>query len=151
MRHTEESHDLRPVIPPGVEQERSGGKAPVPLYNLTRGIPGHPKHSTVSGATLRAAGFTPPPKKNPRRKRRRKNCPCPSENKQNPPRAHAAGGRKRKLIYSSFTVRHGTTGRGLHVTGGRYYHKSGRRKVAIYGLPGGALELKPHEGRLWGY
>lgn len=187
-------------------QERPG-RAPVPLYNLTRGIPGHPKSSTVSGATLRAAGFTPPPpppKKNPRKKsarnkrrapeddrrweeaarylteiaeeqaglppgwripspkkgnprksgrrsKARKNWPCPSENKPNPGRRRAGGDGARKLIYPAYTMRHGTTGRGLHVSGGRFYHKSGRRKVSIYGLPGGSLELKPHQGRLWGY
>lgn len=196
---------LAPAVFIGL-QETGRGRQPIPIYNLTRGIPGHPKGSTVSAATLRAAGFTPPPppKKNPRRNARgvpedderwaqaarylteiaeegagfpegwripfegppkkknpprarrrrkprsaRKNWPCPSES--NPPRARAAGGPKRTLIYPSYTVTHGTTGRGLHVTGGRYYHKSGRRKVAIYGLPDGSVTFKPHEGRLWGY
>ena len=140
-------------------QERGRGKSPIALYNLTRGIPGHPKGSTVSDATLRAAGFTPPPppKNNPRRKvrrkrRARKNWPCPGETESNPPRARAVGGRKRNLIYSSYVLTHGTTGKGIHVTGGRYEHKSRRRKVAIYRLPRRGVALYPLDGaELWGY
>lgn len=136
-------------------QERPGGKTPIPLYNLTRGIPGHPKGSTVSAGTLRAAGFTPPPppKRNPRTKRRkrraRKNWPCPPA--ANPPRGRAAGAKRRNLIYSSYVLDHGTTGHGRHVTGDIYEHKSRRRKVSIYRLPRRGIALYPLDGaELWG-
>ncbi len=41
-------------------QERPGGKPPIALYQLTKGIPGHPKGSHVSAQTLEGAGFELP-------------------------------------------------------------------------------------------
>lgn len=44
------------------DQEQAGGKPPIPLYNLTEDIPGHPKGSTVSGDTLVKEGYDLPDK-----------------------------------------------------------------------------------------
>lgn len=42
-------------------QERAGGKPPLELWNLTTDLPGHPKGSTLTRATLEKLGLAVPP------------------------------------------------------------------------------------------
>jgi hypothetical protein len=66
----------------------------------------------------------------------------------NPPRVPANA----TLIYPNGKFDPGTTWRGTHRTGGRYYHKfRSDTSKAMYGLPGGGIAFIPKRGRLWGY
>lgn len=66
----------------------------------------------------------------------------------NPPRVPSNA----TLIYPKGRFDPGTTWRGTHRSGGRYYHKfRSDTDKAMYGLPGGGIAFIPKRGRLWGY